>query len=391
MTKKTICMFCNKKIEKNQKAFANDNIDQNPTLICLNCIEICYNTNIQTNVDTNIKLHKPSTIVKKVSNKVFGQTEALKKLSVVFYNHFKRFIFKELHAQNYKSHTLLIGPSGCGKTMMVTEIAKAFNVPYVVIDSTTLTASGYAGDDVEQCIYHLYENTNKDIKKTEQGIIFVDEFDKSSEQDIHGRDIRGKEVQFNFLKLLDGKDVYIKNKKNILSNDEVVINTSNILFIFGGCFDGLYDKLKQDNNSLGLINTKNTTYNDIIKSVNSESIINYGIIPEITGRISNYITCRSLNYKDLMVILKNDIIPQYQSLLKIDKTTLKFTDEAILKIAQMNNNKCGARNLKNILDNLLSDILYESPENKKNITITINTNYINNHFKQKLTTKKYNN
>ncbi len=363
MKRKISCAFCNRPRLNNEKVFASDAMENNPNFLCEKCVKKCYIAGAkedQTVKQNNINLLKPSEIAARVEEFVVGQNDAIKSLSVIFYNHFRRIKFPDLSI-NQKFHTLLLGPSGCGKTMMVTKMAELFNVPFVTVDSTNLTAAGYAGDDVDNCVNKLYEMSGKNIEKTEHGIIFVDEFDKCKRQISNGRDVKGEEVQFGFLKLLDGKDVYINNQKSLLMNEGVKINTSNILFVFGGFFDGINEKCSDSH--ISIFNNVSRNSNKCLK-ITPDVFIEYGMIPEIIGRINNYILCHQLQTEDLVNILQNktSIIAEYKKLLKLDNIELDFRDDAIQTIAQLSNKACGARDLNSIVSLVLKDILFSAPD-----------------------------
>lgn len=297
-------------------------------------------------------MKKPIDLYNRLDN-VIGQSTAKKVLSVAIYNHYKR-----IKLNQDKSNILLIGPSGSGKTYLIESIAKNLNVPLVVCDATNLTEAGYVGDDVENIILRLYQKANNDLELTQRGIIYIDEFDKLARKSYNPsitRDVSGEGVQQALLKIIEGTitSVPIKGGRKIPFGDNININTKNILFICGGAFIGL-DYAK---NSVGFFNKKEIDVG--IK----ESLINYGIIPELVGRLPIIAHLEKLSEENIYNILKKRLINDYISILKEDNINLSITDEALKFIAKKAyDENLGARSLRSTLEYVLMDIMFELKE-----------------------------
>lgn len=335
------------------------------------------------------KVLKPSELKAILDDYVVGQDRAKKVLSVAVYNHYKR-IFKqsdkELNddTEITKSNVLLIGPTGSGKTLLAQTIAKYLDVPLAIADATSLTEAGYVGDDVENVVTRLLQAANGDVKKAEQGIIFIDEIDKvarMSENRSITRDVSGEGVQQAMLKIIEGSSVNVppKGGRKHPGQDATQIDTTNILFICGGAFDGLKDIIqkRQGGNILGFAQEKKGKKDEknIINLVEPDDLVKYGLIPELIGRLHMIATLSEITEEDMIHILsqpKNALTKQYQKLFKMDDVTLEFDKNSLREIAKLAIvRKTGARGLRSILEDIMLDIMYELPSYKgKTVTIT---------------------
>jgi len=375
---KNVCGFCH----------AVDS-DKNPLIagadayICSNCVisayKILFGEEEQGDYeDFNRELLKPKEIKAILDDYVIGQEGAKKTLSVAVYNHYKR-IFKDIidedETQIAKSNILLIGPTGSGKTLLAQTIARFLNVPIAIADATNLTEAGYVGEDVENILTKLLQVADGDVKLAEQGIVFIDEMDKVArmgENRSITRDVSGEGVQQALLKIIEGSLVNIppKGGRKHPNQDFIQIDTSNILFICGGAFDGLNDIIKRrlGSNIMGFGQTKRGKKEEenLLHLVESGDLVSFGIIPELIGRLHVHATLNEISIEDMMRILiepKNSLVKQYQKLFAIDGATLTFEQEALEMIAQQAiERKTGARGLRSIMEQTLLDVMYELPE-----------------------------
>ena len=345
------------------------------------------NNKIEASELKEIKIKTPAELKKILDEYVIGQERAKKVLSVAVYNHYKR-IFRHHEIDDdtelNKSNVLLIGPTGSGKTLLAQTISKYLDVPLAIADATSLTEAGYVGDDVENVVTRLVQAADGDIKKAERGIIFIDEVDKvarMSENRSITRDVSGEGVQQALLKIVEGSVVNVppKGGRKHPGQDALQVDTTNILFICGGAFDGLEDiiKKKEGANILGFNQDKKTKnkQDKIISKVETDDLVKYGLIPELIGRLHMIATLNEITEDDMVHILtepKNALIKQYIKLFEMDEVKLEFEKDALKELAKLAiARKTGARGLRSILEDIMLDIMFDLPKYRnKTVTIT---------------------
>lgn len=356
--------------------------------LCEDCIKKAYNLLINSDNDDILnssdnkllKKYTPNKIKQYLDEYIIGQDEAKKKIAIAVYNHYKRILNKNLNLD--KSNIMLLGPSGTGKTEMARTIAKILNVPFVIVDATSLTEAGYVGDDVENILLRLIKEADYDIKRAEKGIIYIDEIDKisrKSENTSITRDVSGEGVQQALLKIIEGTDkvrVPMEGGRKHPNGDCYEIDTSDILFIAAGAFDGIDLTLKR-NNQVGF---NSNHFNDKTYKYTSDDLIKYGMLREFVGRFPVITQTSKLSKEELKRILvepKNSILKQYEKLLKIDNINVEFTDDFLDEIANSAlKNGTGARGLRNFIENAMEEVMFDAPDMEDNTNIKITSNYI---------------
>lgn len=370
------CSFCGRTEEAVEKLVSGPN-----AFICDKCVRLCMDIVEKKAVKHEIKLLKPKEIKVRLDEYIIGQEKAKKTISVAVYNHYKRIrsLSNESNEMQYsKSNVLLLGPTGSGKTLIARTLAEVLDVPFAIADATTLTEAGYVGEDVENIILRLVQNADYDIARAEQGIIYVDEIDKIRKTTGNvsiTRDVSGEGVQQSLLKIVEGTvaNVPPKGGRKHPNQEYIKINTQNILFIVGGAFVNL-DKIVAKRLGKGVIgfDTKEqdrafdaTETNYLLSKVETEDLVEFGLIPEFVGRFNSIANCNELTLDDLVEILvkpKNAIIQQYIALFAEDGVELTFTDDALKAIAEKaKKSDTGARALRMIVETLLMDLMYEVP------------------------------
>ncbi|HEX4462633.1 MAG TPA: ATP-dependent Clp protease ATP-binding subunit ClpX [Polyangia bacterium] len=369
------CSFCGKRRREVRKLISGPRV-----FICDECVALCNDIIAKEEAQERPKYPRPKEIAEELDKYCIGQARAKRALSVAVYNHYKRVGQKQQgkagEVEVQKGNVLLLGPTGCGKTLLAQTLAKKLDVPFAIADATTLTEAGYVGEDVESVIKALYRNAGGDIEKTQRGIICIDEIDKIARKGggpSVTRDVSGEGVQQALLKILEGKNATITpdGARNRPQQELIQVDTTNVLFVCTGAFNGLEDVVRRRVGQKGLgfgaqLSAKNDIDKDELRALaRTEDLVKFGMIPEFMGRLPIIVSCDALDVDALTKVLwqpKNALAKQYQRLFELEGVKLSFSEDALRAIAEeAHRRKSGARGLRAIVEEVMLDVMYEIP------------------------------